>query len=149
MSGSAVPTPSEAIPEGVTHPATETAAQGDLRSQLDAVTAERDQLRQQTEDSAREKAVNALLTEHGLPAGLASFLTGDEATMQAQAAALAQAVKPVPLQAQPVEALRSAGQAPDDHGLPRNLGALMYGARDRYANPVISNGRNSSYYHSK
>ncbi|MFF2952154.1 hypothetical protein ACFVVU_12535 [Kitasatospora sp. NPDC057965] len=142
-----VPTPAEAIPEGITHPATETALQDDLRSQLEAITAERDQLRQQAEESAREKAVNALLAEHGLPAGLASFLAGDEATMQAQAAALAQAVKPAALQSQPVEALRSAGQAPDSPAAP-SLGALMYGARDRHTSPVMSDARNRYSYHS-
>ncbi|GAB2704166.1 hypothetical protein [Kitasatospora kifunensis] len=138
-----VPSPVEAIPEGAPHSVAET----DLRTQLEAITAERDQLRQQTEESAREKAVNALLAEHGLPAGLASFLVGDEATMQAQAAALAQAVKPDPLQSQPVEALRSAGQAPDSPAAP-SLGALMYGARDHYANPVMSDDRNRYSYHS-
>ncbi|WP_371517258.1 hypothetical protein [Kitasatospora sp. NBC_01300] len=147
MSEITVPTPAEAVPDGVAHPATETAVEDGLRAQLEAANAERDRLRQQIEEATREKAVNTLLAEHGLPAGLASFLTGDEAMMQAQAAALAQAVKPAALQSQPVEALRSAGQAPDSPAAP-SLGALMYGARDRHANPAMSDDRNRYSYHS-
>ncbi|MFB7473172.1 hypothetical protein [Kitasatospora sp. NPDC056184] len=61
----------------------------------------------------------AIVREAGLTDDLAEFLVGDEAAMRAAAAKLsklATAAKGEALKGQPVEALKSAGQAPDDQG---------------------------------